>query len=169
MGDDAQGRQGQQGQLDQLNIMSAALDELGTVVLRAAVAEQLREEQHIHESKEQESKLKQLKHACRQLQREAKASRQARSELASQMCTLQLRYETLQQSSEQQRAESEAAGRKYDALVLKSVSLMQQLEGRCAPRAADLSRACRVLCPLSKSRPDLQLISLFPVPVFLLR
>lgn len=85
VGSDDPDGQGRERPLDYLNIMSVALDELGTVVLRAAVAEQVRDEQHKSERKEQESKLRLLRHACRQLQHEARASRQARTELASQV------------------------------------------------------------------------------------
>lgn len=124
----------QKYQLEQLEIVSMALDELGAIVLRASVADHLKNERHSSECKEQEAKLKQLKQACRQLQRDAKASREARTELASQMATLQLQYQSLLDASEKQRAMGQAASRKYDALVLKSVSLIQQLEGRCGIR-----------------------------------
>ena len=120
----------QKHQLEQLDIVSLALDELGAVILRATVADELRNERHRSECKEHESKAKQLKQACRQLQRDERAMREARTDLARQMSALQLQYRILLECSEKQRAKGEAASRKYDALVLKSVSLMQQLEGR---------------------------------------
>ena len=119
---------------ESLITVSMLLDELSAVVLRASVSAQMRLEAHESQLEAKEVQLKDVKRINRQIQRQLKEERASRLRLSDEHMTLQHKYQALLGDTEQLRTKYEAQSCKYDALVVKSVTMLQRFESEQAKR-----------------------------------
>ena len=119
---------------ESLITVSMLLDELSAVVLRASVSAQMRLEAHESQLVAKEVQLKDVKRINRQIQRQLKEERASRLRLSDEHMTLQHKYQALLGDTEQLRTKYEAQSCKYDALVVKSVTMLQRFESEQAKR-----------------------------------